>query len=140
MIIALIAAAALAPGQTFTCDVVRVHDGDGPIWCMDGPKLRVAGIQAPDFESASPCRQRPIRAGYVCSDVRARAAQRAVSHLVLHRRLTCVALEPSYSRMVATCRLPDGRDLGCAIVAAGAANWWPAYVRRYRLEPCRGRR
>jgi endonuclease YncB( thermonuclease family) len=127
---------ALEQPAPFVCSVTRVHDGDGPIWCKEGPKIRVAGIQAPDFESADPCRRR--KPGYVCSDVRARASQRIVSSLVLHHRLRCVALEPSYSRMVATCRLADGRDLACTTVRAGAANWWPAYVRRYRLEPCRG--
>jgi len=134
MISTLLLAVALAKGQSFTCTVTRVHDGDGPLWCAEGPKVRVAGIQAPDFERAEPCRRR--KAGYVCSDVRARASQRIVSALVLHRRLRCVALEPSYSRMVATCRLPDGHDLACAAVRAGAANWWAAYVRRYRLEKC----
>lgn len=135
--ISTILAVALAKGRPFTCTVTLVHDGDGPLWCVEGPKVRVAGIQAPDFERAEPCRRR--KAGYVCSDVRARASQRIMSGLVLHRRLRCVALEPSYSRMVATCSLPDGRDLACTAVRGGAAKWWPAYVRRYGLEPCHGR-
>ncbi|WP_249340553.1 hypothetical protein [Sphingomonas sp. 2SG] len=45
----------------FTCDVIRVHDGDGPLWCRSGEKERVAGIQAPDFESAG-LRRRLMRA------------------------------------------------------------------------------
>lgn len=124
----------LAAGQPFACTVTRVHDGDGPLWCAEGPKVRVAGIQAPDYASAEPCRRR--KTGYVCGDAQARASQRIVARMVLGQRLRCVALEPSYSRMVATCRLGDGRDLACAIVRSGAAAWWPAFVRRYRLKPC----
>ncbi|WP_152997853.1 thermonuclease family protein [Sphingomonas sp. WG] len=124
----------LALEQPFTCTVTRVHDGDGPLWCAEGPKVRIAGVQAPDFASATPCRQG--RAEYVCSDVRARASQRTVSALVLRRRLTCQALEPSYNRIVARCRLPDGRDLACAITASGAATRWDRYWRRYHLDPC----
>ena len=124
----------LSSPQTFSCTVNRVHDGDGPLWCAEGPKVRIAGIQAPDFESAEPCRQR--RARYVCSDARARASQRTVSALVLHRRLTCQALEPSYSRIVARCRLLDGRDLSCAVLAAGAATRWERYWQRYRMGSC----
>ncbi len=126
--------AAAMSGPTFTCTVTRVHDGDGPLWCAEGPKVRIAGIQAPDFESAQPCRAG--RAGYVCSDTRARASQRTVSALVLRRRLTCQALEPSYNRVVARCRLPDGRDLSCAVLAAGAATRWDRYLRRYNLGAC----
>jgi hypothetical protein len=28
----------------FTCVVTRVHDGDGPLLCRSGQKIRVAGI------------------------------------------------------------------------------------------------
>jgi endonuclease YncB( thermonuclease family) len=118
----------------FVCTVTRVHDGDGPLWCAEGPKVRIAGVQAPDFRSAEPCRKR--RAGYVCSDRAARASQRTVSALVLRRRLSCQALEPSYSRIVARCRLPDGRDLSCAVIAAGAAMRWGRYWRRYGMGEC----
>lgn len=131
--ISFILAAALS-GSAFICTVTRVHDGDGPLWCAEGPKVRIAGIQAPDFESATPCRDG--RAGYVCDDRAARASQRTVSALVLGKRLTCTALEPSYSRIVARCRLPDGRDLSCAVLAAGAATRWDRYWRRYRMAPC----
>ena len=123
------------PGQPFTCEVVKVHDGDGPLWCRNGPKVRIAGVQAPDFESAEPCRQG--RAGYVCSDVRARASQQIVSRLVLRRQLRCMPLEPSYTRIVARCSLPDGRDLACATIAAGAAARWDRYWHRYRMGACK---
>lgn len=49
MLIALLATA-MTP---FTCHVIRVHDGDGPLWCRTGERIRIAGIQAPDFENAA---------------------------------------------------------------------------------------
>jgi len=131
----LIAAAALPP---FTCDVIRVHDGDGPLWCRSGQKVRIAGVQAPDFENAQPC-QRPVarRTAYTCDDQAARRSRTIVERLVLHRRLSCQPVDRSYSRVVARCTLPDGRSVSCAVIAAGAAGAWPTYWRRYRMGDCR---
>lgn len=117
----------------FLCLVTSVHDGD-TFTCADRTRVRVAGIQAPDFADTVPCREH--RAEYVCSDRAARASQRVVSALVLRQRLTCEALGPSYDRIVARCRLPDGRDLSCAIIAAGAATRWDRYWCRYAMGSC----
>ncbi|MBB5714747.1 endonuclease YncB(thermonuclease family) [Sphingomonas aerophila] len=118
----------------FACKVVRVHDGDGPLWCRSGQKIRVAGVQAPDFTSAEPCRQR--RTGYVCDDAAAKRAQMVATELTLNRRLSCQPVDRSYSRIVARCTLPDGRSLSCALLAAGAAQRWDRYWRRYRMGEC----
>ncbi|WP_226341787.1 thermonuclease family protein [Sphingomonas sp. NIC1] len=122
----------------FECEVVRVHDGDGPLWCRSGEKVRVAGIQAPDFEDAAPCR-RPAarRTAYTCNDVAARRSQQIVSRLTLGRRLICQPTGRSYSRIVARCTLPDGRSLSCAAIAAGAAVRWDRYWREYGMGECR---
>ena len=37
-------------GQTFTCTPTHVWDGDGPIWCEEGPRLRLAGIAAREMD------------------------------------------------------------------------------------------
>lgn len=122
----------------FVCEVVRVHDGDGPLWCRTGQKIRVAGIQAPDYERAEPCR-RPAarRAAYTCDDAAAVRSRRIVSRLTLGRRLACQPVGKSYSRIVARCTLPDGRSLSCAAIAAGAAVRWDRYWRQYRMGECR---
>lgn len=125
----------IAPPPPFICEVVKVHDGDGPLWCRNGRKVRVAGIQAPDFTSAQPCRTR--RRGYVCNDTRAVASQRVAMRLTLRKRLTCQPLDRSYQRVVARCTLPDGRSLSCAMIAAGVATRWDSYWRRYRMGECR---
>lgn len=119
----------------FVCHVVRVYDGDGPITCRNGIKVRVAGVQAPDFERASPCRQR--KPGYVCDDAKAHASQRIAAGLVLGKVLDCRPVGRSFARIVARCQLPDGRSLSCALIAAGAATRWDSYWTRYRMGGCK---
>src|SRR3546814_7839319 len=47
MIIALLLAASVVPaGQSFNCTPAAVYDGDGPIWCAEGPHIRLSGIAA----------------------------------------------------------------------------------------------
>jgi len=43
MLIALLATA-MTP---FTCHVIRVHDGDGPLSCRTGERIRIAGRSTP---------------------------------------------------------------------------------------------
>lgn len=128
--------AALPP--MLVCEVVRVHDGDGPLWCRSGVKIRIAGVQAPDFARAAPCR-RPAaqRRAYVCDDRAARRSRLLVARLTLGKRLVCQPVDRSYGRVVARCTLPDGRSLSCAAIAAGAAVRWNRYWLRYGMGGCR---
>ena len=132
MFLALMTVAAM---PAFDCRVVRVHDGDGPLWCATGQKVRIAGVQAPDFESAEPCRVG--KPSYVCSNERARRSQQIVERITLGRTMRCQPADRSWSRVVARCTLPDGRSLSCAVIAAGAAVRWDSYWRRYRMNECR---
>jgi len=135
VILALSAATSTTP---FSCTVTRVHDGDGPLWCSNGIKVRIAGVQAPDFKSASPCRAAdPRRVNYRCDNAAAKRSQQIVERLVLRRTLRCEATGKSYSRVVARCMLPDGRSLSCAAIASGAAVRWDRYWRQYRMGDCR---
>ncbi len=128
----------MTPPPPFVCEVVKVHDGDGPLWCRSGQKVRVAGIQAPDFESAEPCcRLDARRANYTCDDAAAARSQQTVSGLTLGKRLVCQPTGTSYKRVVPRCTLPDGRSLSCAAIAAGAAVRWDTYWRRYKMRECR---
>lgn len=45
-----LAAAVVSAGQTFTCTPTHVYDGDGPIWCAEGPHVRIAGIAAKEMD------------------------------------------------------------------------------------------
>lgn len=126
------------PAASFTCAVVRVHDGDGPLWCANGIKVRIAGVQAPDYVDAEPCRRHDVsRANYRCDDAAAYRSQQIVGRLVLRQTLTCEPVGMSYARVVARCTLADGRSLSCAVIAAGAAVRWDRYWRQYRMGECR---
>ena len=48
--LALLAAAAVPAGKAFACTPVAVYDGDGPIWCAEGPKIRETGIAAREVD------------------------------------------------------------------------------------------
>jgi endonuclease YncB( thermonuclease family) len=118
----------------FVCEVRHVHDGDGPLHCANGVKVRIAGVQSPDFEDSEPCRT--ARPGYVCDDRLAAQAQAITARLTLHQRLTCQPLGHSFKRIVASCLLPDGQRLECAVIAAGAGVRWERYWRAYKLPRC----
>ncbi|MGH6784015.1 MAG: thermonuclease family protein, partial [Sphingomicrobium sp.] len=49
----------IAAGTSFTCTPTAVWDGDGPIWCAEGPRVRLAGIAAREIDgscrSNQPC-------------------------------------------------------------------------------------
>jgi hypothetical protein len=54
-VIALALMSAVVPaGIAFPCTPVAVWDGDGPIWCAEGPRLRLAGIAARELDGSSP--------------------------------------------------------------------------------------
>ena len=53
MTIALLLAVAVVPaGQSFQCTPVAVWDGDGPIWCAEGPHIRLSGIAAREIDGS----------------------------------------------------------------------------------------
>jgi hypothetical protein len=52
----LLATVSLIPaGQAFTCTPTRVWDGDGRIWCAEGPRSRLSGIAARETDGS--CRR-----------------------------------------------------------------------------------
>ena len=105
-------------------------DGD-TIRCCAGPHIRVAGIEATELHGGCHLATCPATSG---PDARA-----IMARLVNGKMLACEPLARSYRRVVASCTLPDGRDLRCAVEAAGGAVEWPSYVRRYRLPGCNRR-
>lgn len=129
----LLALSQIATGQTFACRPVSVHDGD-TFRCADGTRIRIAGVDSPDFESASPCRQR--RANVVCDNVKANRARLVTTRLVEGKTLKCHAAGRSYNRVVARCWLPDNRSLSCAIIAGGGGVRLDGFWRRYGMGFC----
>ncbi|WP_116091854.1 thermonuclease family protein [Sphingomonas crusticola] len=129
--------ALVTAGKQFPCKVVSVHDGDGPIHCASGASVRLAGIQAPDFADAEPCRKG--RAEFVCSDRAATEARDRMRKLIQGRTLDCTAAGRSYRRIVATCRL-GAADLSCLAIQRGIATRWQKYDRQRVLVRCEPKR
>lgn len=48
----LLAAAIVPAGEAFTCTPEAVWDGDGPVWCKEGPRIRLAGIAARELDGS----------------------------------------------------------------------------------------
>lgn len=94
---------------------------DGDTIEIDGTRLRLAGIDAPELDH-------PWGQKSKCALVQLCANQIVTAEL--HPEL-------SYDRVVAQCFLPDGRDLAAELVRQGLALDWPRFSGgRYRhLEP-----
>ena len=37
-------------GKSFKCTPIAVWDGDGPIWCAEGPRIRISGVAAREMD------------------------------------------------------------------------------------------
>lgn len=129
------AAAILSPGTHFTCTPVAVWDGDGPIWCAEGPRIRLASIAAREIDES--CRR-----GHPCPTTSGRAARDHLvallggsrgtlrtGHVAVHGpRLSCVSNGSAKGdRTGALCRSPEVGDLSCAMVRGGYALAWKRY-------------
>lgn len=96
----------MTPLPPFVCEVVQVHDGDGPLWCRSGEKVRVAGIQVFDFERVPNLTVVvPLAGQRTPATMQRLSAASRVSHLTLNQRLCSVL--PSKADL----RRPDTRPV-----------------------------
>ncbi len=132
---------AVAAGVSFTCTPIRVWDGDGPIWCAEGPKIRLVGIAAREIdETCKPGHPCPRASGTGARDhlvklvgqPRGRSKEGHV--LVSGKPLRCTSGGSAKGdRTAAACSTPAGKDLSCAMVRSGYALRWPRYDRQREL-------
>lgn len=130
----------IAAALVFACTPTAVYDGDGPIWCAEGPHVRIAGIAAREADGT-------CRPNQPCPDASAEAARDALVGLLGRRTgmlrtghitligptMQCVSAGPAGgNRTAAWCVLADGRDLSCAMVASGTVLRWARYWRGHR--------
>lgn len=137
----LLAAAAIVPaGQSFECTPTAVWDGDGPIWCAEGPHIRLSGIAAREMDgTCSP--------GHPCPDATAEAAKAALADLVgqpvgVSRHGHTLVEGPTMlcqsvggaggTRTAAWCVSPRGGDINCAMVQGGFAARWERYWKGHK--------
>src|SRR5687767_8576441 len=124
MSILLLLVPIVAAGTAFTCTPTRVWDGDGPIWCAEGPRIRLEGIAARELDNR-------CRPGHPCPTASGEAARdRLVTLLggprgktssghivVVGPALRCVSGGSAKgSRTAARCSAPKVGDLSCAMV------------------------
>ena len=141
MSLLLAAATIVSAGQAFTCTPTRVWDGDGPIWCAEGPRIRLSGIAARETDGT--CRD-----GQPCPKVSAEESRDALVQLVgepvgrtaqghiLVRgpAMRCVSDGGSYEPTTAWCVSPKGGDLNCAMVRSGFALHWERFWKSHRCR------
>lgn len=137
-----LAAAVVPSGQSFECTPTRVWDGDGPVWCEEGPRLRLSGIAAREMDgscsSGHPCPDTdPIEA----RDALVRLVGRPIGKsqhghvLVEGPTMRCVSTgSAGGSRTGAWCVSPRGGDISCAMVKGGYAARWDRYWRGHRCS------
>ncbi|MFK3890800.1 thermonuclease family protein [Sphingomonas sp. NPDC079357] len=137
----LLAVAVVPSGQSFICTPVRVWDGDGPIWCREGPRIRLAGIAAREIDGSCrrghPC---PRASGIAARDTLVRLlggarGRTGTGHiLVAGPRLRCRSNgNAKGNRTGAWCTAPVIGDISCAMLATGVVLRW----NRYAVGHCR---
>lgn len=127
-------------GQTFTCTPTHVWDGDGPVWCKEGPRVRLSGIAARELDdSCSPGHPCPDATGIQARDalVRLLGTPTGVGRhghiLVNGPALTCRSVGHARgTRTAAWCVSPIHGDISCAMVAGGWALKWDRYWRGHK--------
>lgn len=115
---------------TLRCVVTGVHDGDGPIYCASGEKIRLTAIAARELdETCNP--------GHPCPSASGASARDELRSLALGQTLSCEATGTSYGRITAWCWRADGAELNCAMLRSGKASYWAKFDRAGRM--CGGR-
>lgn len=135
--------AVIAAGLLFACTPTMVYDGDGPVWCAEGPHLRIAGIAARERDGS-------CRPGQPCPKASAEAARAALVSLLGGSRGTarfhggtydhirvraptmrCLSTGPAKgNRTGAFCQMADRTNLSCAMLATGTVLRWDRFWRR----------
>lgn len=135
--LALLLMSVVPAGEVFTCTPTAVWDGDGPIWCEEGPRIRLAGIAAREMDGS--CSR-----GHPCPEASATSALDALvrligqptgigphGHIIVTGPVMRCRSEGSAggNRTAAWCVSPKGGDLSCAMVAMKMAAKWDRYWR-----------
>lgn len=127
-------------GDAFSCTPERVWDGDGPIWCEEGPRVRLAGVAAREIDetcsAGHPC---PATSGQEARDALVRLVGRPIGEsqqghvLVEGPTMRCLSTgSAGGNRTGAWCVSPRGGDLSCAMVRGGFAARWERYWKGHR--------
>jgi hypothetical protein len=122
-------------GTTFQCTPVAVYDGDGPIWCAEGPHIRLSGIAAREMDgtcrSNQPC---PPATAIQARDALVRLlggpkGTLPTGHILVSGPvLSCQSLgSAGGTRTAAWCTSHTIGDLSCRMVATGSVLKWARF-------------
>ncbi len=104
----------LAAAAGFACAAPTHHDGDAIRCAGMGRSMRLQGIDAPEMPGA-------CRPGRACTPGDPYAARDYLASLTRGRAVVCEQVDTDhYGRRIVRCTA-DGRDLACAMIAAGQA-------------------
>ncbi len=137
---ALLLATVVPVGQSFDCTPTRVWDGDGPVWCAEGPRLRLSGVATRELDGSCspghPCPNADPHASrdYLASLVGEPYGESRHGHiLVSGPAMRCVSTGGAGgNRTGAWCVSPRGGDLSCQMVVSGMAARWDRYWNDHR--------
>ena len=140
VLLAAFATLSVPAGDTFDCTPTAVWDGDGPISCEEGPRIRLSGIAARELDgscrSGHPC---PEADPFASRDVLASLLGEPTgigqhSHiLVSGPTMRCISTGfAGGDRTGAWCHSPRGGDLSCAMVKSGHAARWDRFWKDHR--------
>lgn len=129
-------------GTQFECTPVRVWDGDGPIWCKEGMRVRLAGIAAREIDETCrdghPC---PAAGGVEARDVLVELIGVPVGTspeghiLVTGGPLSCYSEGRALgTRTSAWCVSSTYGDLSCEMIGRNAALRWDKYWGEHKCE------
>ena len=127
----------VSAGESFTCTSVKVWDGDGPIWCAEGPRVRLHGINAQEIgggcNRGHPCpKAGPLAARDALVDLLGpdSITKEVTGHIVLKGAAPLQCLSHGHAkgkRTAASCESASGLDLSCQMIRLGAAAEWPKF-------------
>lgn len=125
----------VGPGTQFECTPIRVWDGDGPIWCAEGMRVRLAGISAREIDESCrddhPC---PALGGVEARDVLVGLVGKPIGtssqgHILVEGEpLSCYSEGSALGkRTSAWCVSSTYGDLSCEMISRKAALRWDKY-------------
>lgn len=142
MLSLLLLASVVPAGQSFTCTPTAVWDGDGPIWCAEGPHIRLSGVAAREMDGS-------CRAGHPCPAADPVAARdrlvgllgepqgrnRTGHILVRGPAMRCMSRGGAGgNRTAAFCSSPRSGDISCAMLRTGHGARWDKYWGTHRCD------
>jgi endonuclease YncB( thermonuclease family) len=122
-------------GAEFICTPSHVWDGDGPIWCREGPRIRLSGINTREMDGS-------CNSNSPCTNVDPNVARDALvgllgtptgigqhGHVLIEGpALRCLSDgSAGGNRTAAWCVSPLHGDINCAMVEGGWAARWDRY-------------